>query len=229
MKFLRNTFAFLLIPAICAAGYTLVKKFLYFTVSAGSLYVPFWIGILCYIVFQIVFYKPMRTYIFGHELSHAIAGILSGAKIKKFKLGAESGSVVLTEDNIWITLAPYFFPIYTIAIIGIYVLLGWFTDIKQFYSYYLFLIGFSISFHIALTMYILSIEQPDLKVYGTFFSYIAILTVNIIAFALIASSAFVDDIDIKDVWLHAYDNILKIYKFLYIGVLEIWLTFQKTR
>jgi hypothetical protein len=171
----------------------------------------------------------MRTYIFGHELSHAIAGILSGAKIKKFKLGAESGSVILTEDNIWITLAPYFFPIYTIAIIGIYVLLGWFTDIEQFYSYYLFLIGFSISFHIALTMYILSIEQPDLKVYGTFFSYIAILTVNIIAFALIASSAFVDDIDIKDVWLHAYDNILKIYKFLYIGVLEIWLAFQKTR
>ena len=229
MKFLRNIFAFLLTPAVCATGYALVKKFLYFTASVGSLHIPFWIGILCYIVFQVVFYKPMRTYVFGHELSHAIAGILSGARIKKFKVGARSGSVVLTKDNIWITLAPYFFPIYTIAIIGIYVLLGWFTDIKQFRSYYLFLIGFSISFHIALTIYILSTEQSDLKVYGTFFSYIAILTVNIIIFTLIASFIFVDGIDIKDICLHAYDNILKIYKFLYSGVLEIWLAFQKTR
>jgi hypothetical protein len=171
----------------------------------------------------------MKTYVFGHELSHAAAGILSGAKIKKFKVGAESGSVVLTKDNIWITLSPYFFPIYTIAIMCIYILLGWFTDIKQFYSYYLFFVGFSISFHIALTVYILSIEQPDLKVYGTFFSYIAIFMVNIIVFTFIASFAFVDGIDIKDICVQSYDNILKIYEFLYYGVLEIWLAFQKTR
>ncbi len=174
MKFLRNFFAFLLIPAVVVASYTLIKSFLYFTVSSGNRYIPFWIGILCYVVFQVILYRPIKTYVFGHELSHAIAGILSGAKIKKFNVGKESGSIVLTKDNIWITLAPYFFPIYTFALIIIYIFLSWFINKKQIYGYFLFLVGFSIAFHIALTIYILSIEQSDLRIYGTFFSYITI-------------------------------------------------------
>ncbi|GHT04964.1 hypothetical protein AGMMS5026_08460 [Endomicrobiia bacterium] len=222
MKFLRNIFAFLLIPAVGGAGYIFIKSFLYFTVLNVDRYIPFWIGILCYIVFQVILYKPMKTYMFGHELSHAIAGILSGAKIKKFDVGKESGSIALTKDNIWITLAPYFFPIYTSAVIIIYIFLGWFINIKQFYGYFLFLAGFSIAFHVALTIYILSIEQSDLKIYGTFFSYVIIFMVNIAVFVLLAALVFPDDIDVKDIFLRIFDNIADIYKF--IGVLEIWST-----
>jgi len=229
MRFLRNIIAFIAVPAIFAAGYTLAKNFLVFSISSGGKYIPFWIGVLSYITFQVVLYKPIKTYIFGHEISHAIAGILSGAKIKKFNVGESSGSVVLTKDNIWITLAPYFFPIYTLTIIIVYVCLGWFMDIKQLYGYYLFLIGFSVSFHIALTVYILSIEQPDLKVYGTFFSYVVILAVNIVVFTLLATLAFEDAISIKNVFFQVYHNIINVYKFIYNGVKEIWLAFQKTK
>ncbi|MDR3256077.1 MAG: hypothetical protein LBT18_00205 [Endomicrobium sp.] len=229
MKFLRNSFAFLLIPAVGAAGYIFVKNFLYFTAFVGNKYIPFWIGILSYIIFQVVLYKPIRTYVFGHELSHAIAGILSGAKIKKFNVGQESGKVVLTKDNIWITLAPYFFPIYTFAIIVIYIFLGWFLDITQFYEYFLFLVGFSIAFHVALTIYILSIEQPDLKVYGAFFSYVVIFAVNIVVFTLLAALAFPDGINVKKIFFQMFENMADVYKFIYTGVSEVWQAFQKTK
>ncbi|OEG71807.1 hypothetical protein ATZ36_12635 [Candidatus Endomicrobiellum trichonymphae] len=229
MKFLRNIFAFLLIPAVVVAGYTLIKSFLYFMVSSGNRHVPFWIGILCYVVFQVILYKPMKTYVFGHELSHAIAGILSGARIKKFNIRKESGSIVLTKDNVWITLAPYFFPIYTYIVIIIYIFLGWFVNIKQFYGYFLFLAGFSIAFHVALTTYILSIEQSDLRIYGTFFSYIIIFMANIAVFVLLAALVFPDDIGVKDICLRVFGNIADIYKFIYAGVLEIWSAFRETR
>ncbi|MDR0800812.1 MAG: hypothetical protein LBN01_04775 [Endomicrobium sp.] len=229
MKFLKNIFAFLLVPAVAAAGYTLIKNLLHFTVLTGNQHIPFWIGILCYIIFQIILYKPMKTYVFGHELSHAIAGILSGAKIKKFNIGEESGSVALTKNNIWITLAPYFFPIYTSAIIIIYLSLGWFTNIKQFYGYFLFLVGFSIAFHIALTIYILSIEQPDLRIYGTFFSYVVIFAVNIAVFTLLAALVFPGKINVKDISLQICGNIADAYKFIYTGVLEICSAFRETK
>jgi hypothetical protein len=229
MKFLRNIFAILLTPAVFAAGYALVRDILRFAALAGNRYIPFWIGILSYIVFQVVFYKPMKIYVFGHELSHAIAGVLSGAKIKKFNVNKESGSVVLTKDNIWITLAPYFFPIYTIAIVIIYTCLGWVTDTKRFYGYFLFFIGFSIAFHIALTTYILSVEQSDLKVYGALFSYIVILAVNIVIFALLACLVSQNAINIQDIFLQIFNNIVASYKFLYYGVSDICLAFQKTK
>jgi hypothetical protein len=229
MVFLRNIFAFLLMPAVGVSAYTLVKELIYFTASAGERYVPFWIGILSYIAFQVVFYKPMKTYIFGHELSHALAGILSGAKIKKFNVNEKSGNIILTKDNIWITLAPYFFPIYTFTVIILYICLGWFMDIRYFYGYFIFLIGFSIAFHIALTVYVLSIEQPDLKVYGVFLSYIVILSLNVIVFSLLLALVFPGEIDVKSVFLKMADNTIGVYKFIYVEASKIWQAFQKTK
>ena len=226
MKMIRSAAAFLAVPAIAAAAYALISAFLSFAGTSGSEYMPFWVGVFCYLVFQIAFYKPMRTYVFGHELTHAFAGVLSGAKIKKFKVGKESGHVVLTKDNIWITLAPYFFPIYTFAVIVIYLMLGWVTDIGALYSYYLFVIGFSIAFHIALTIYILGIGQSDLKVYGVFFSYAVIFTVNIAVFAFLMVLAFPQEINVKELFSVMYDNICVIYAAIYSGIKEIIAAFS---
>jgi hypothetical protein len=195
MRLIRNIIAFFAVPAVAVSAYSLVKNFLSFTAVSGGIYMPFWAGVLCYIIFQALFYKPMRTYVFGHELTHAVAGVLSGARIKKFKVSQTSGSVVLTKDNVWITLAPYFFPLYTFIIIVLYIMLGWIADIKLFYSYFLFAAGLSIAFHIALTVYILSIGQPDLKVYGVFFSYVFIIAVNVVVFSVLAALAFPAEID----------------------------------
>ncbi|MDR1696031.1 MAG: M50 family metallopeptidase [Endomicrobium sp.] len=151
-KTIRNAAAVFFVPAVAAAAYTLIKTFLSFSASSGNKHMPFWAGIFCYAVLHAAFYKPLKTYIFGHELSHAVAGLLSGARIKKFKVGKQSGSVVLTKDNIWITLAPYMFPIYVFVLIIAYLMLGWAADIRLFYGYFLFLAGFLIAFHAALTV-----------------------------------------------------------------------------
>ncbi|MCL2143888.1 MAG: hypothetical protein FWH43_00110 [Endomicrobia bacterium] len=228
MKFIRNFAAVLSIPIVAASAYTLIRTFLDFTGKSTDYYIPFWVGILCYVIFQIAFYKPMRTYVFGHELTHAFAGILSGAKVKKFKVGSESGHVVLTKDNIWITLAPYFFPIYTFAIIVIYLFLGWITDIKPLYPYFLFFAGLSIAFHAALTVYIIGIGQPDLKVYGVFFSYVLIIAVNVVVFSLLMALVFPDEADLKNLFMAMYGNSIDFYVFLHEGIMQIITAFEKT-
>jgi len=228
MKIIRNLFAFIAVPMVAAAAYTLIGTFLDFTGKSAGAYMPFWAGVLCYIIFQIAFYKPMRTYVFGHELTHAFAGILSGARIKKFKAGAESGHVVLTKDNIWITLAPYFFPIYTFAAIVIYIFLGWFTDIKPLYSYFLFFAGLTIAFHAALTVYIIGIGQPDLKVYGVFFSYVLIIAVNVIVFSLFMALVFPGEVSLPNLFAAMLKNIVNIYMFLYEGIFQIITAFKNS-
>lgn len=228
MKFIRNIFTVFFIPAILAIGYTFFKTFLTFAANSGDKFVMFWIGVLVYIVFQVIFYKPMRLYVFEHELSHAIAGILSGAKIKKFKVGKHSGSVVLNKDNICITLTPYVFPLYSIIIIGAYFLGGCFFDIRPLHNYFLFFIGMSSAFHIALTIYVLTIEQQDLRVYGVFFSYAVIFFVNFIVFTFILALVFFSEINIKAIFMEYLKNIIYIYKFIYYGALTVWVSFQKT-
>lgn len=228
MNYLRNIFAFLIIPPVLAAGYTFADNFFLFAANIQKQYIPFLIGIVFYIVFQIIFYKPMKTYVFGHELSHAIAGIISGARIKKFHVGNESGSVVLTKDNIWITLAPYIFPIYTIMVVVIYYMLGWFCEMEQLRSYFLFFVGLTIAFHIALTIHILGISQPDLKVYGKFFSYVAIFALNILIFSLLFILIFPYELEPKNYFMQMFQNIVNSYIFIFKGAKEIWLAFQKT-
>jgi hypothetical protein len=229
VRFLRSIIAFIAVPGVFVVGYAFIKNFLFFFISSCDKYIPFWAGVLSYIALQAILCRPIKIYIFGHEISHAIIGILSGAKIKKINVGKNSGSVVLTKNNILITLAPYFFPIYTFTVIIVYICLGWFMNIKQLYGYYLFLIGFSVSFHIALTIYTLFIEQLDLKVYGAFFSYVVILVANITILTLITVFIFEDAICVKNVFFQVYYNVINIYKFIYNGVKEIWPVFQKTK
>jgi hypothetical protein len=228
MRLIRNIFAFFAVPAVAVCAYSLIKSFLSFTAVSGGIYMPFWAGTLCYIAFQALFYKPMRAYVFGHELTHAAAGILSGAKIKKFKISQNSGSVVLTKDNVWITLAPYFFPLYTFIIVIVYIMLGWVADIKPLYPYFLFAAGVSIAFHIALTVYILSIGQPDLKVYGVFFSYVLIAAVNVVVFTLLCALAFPREIDAEALFKTMGENVCALYLYMFEGLKNIVKAFALT-
>jgi hypothetical protein len=228
MRFFRNIIAFSLVPAITTAGYTLVKNFLYCTVCVKSRYISFWVGVFCYVTFQGIFHKPIRTYILGHELSHAVVGILSGAKIKKISVKKKSGSVVLTKNSIWIGLAPYLFPIYTLAITVVYIFLNRFIDIRKFYEYFIFIIGFSIAFHITLTVHTLLIKQSDLKSYGIFSSYVLILAVNTVVFTLLIALIFPEEMNIKKISFQVLGNIEITYKIICAGALLVWQIFQKT-
>jgi len=53
--------------------------------------------------------RPTRTYVLGHELTHALWALLMGARVGGLKVGKSGGQVRTSKTNWAITLAPYFF------------------------------------------------------------------------------------------------------------------------
>ena len=74
-------------------------------------------GVLAFTVAWFALSHPVRAYVLGHELTHALWGLLFGARPSDLRVGATGGSVRLTKSNMIITLAPYFFPFYTFVVI----------------------------------------------------------------------------------------------------------------
>ena len=202
--------------------YDFFKLFFYFAEQTNINIVPFWLGIATYVLFQIIFFKPMSTYVFGHELTHALAGLLSGAQIKKFKVSRNKGSVTLTKNNIFITLAPYFVPIYPIIIIFVYFALAWFMDVVQIYSWFLFFSGIALAFYYALTFYAIKVGQEDMIIYGKFFSFIFVCFINIIMVVLILAWIFPSNIEINDFFVKVFNDCINFYKYIFIGVSKCW-------
>ena len=58
--------------------------------------------------------KPIRTYVLGHELTHAIWALLMGARVSGLTVRKAGGQVRTSKTNWAITLAPYFFPFYAV-------------------------------------------------------------------------------------------------------------------
>ena len=84
-------------------------------VPEGSFY--FFLGFFGYFGFQWAFFKPMRTYVFGHELTHAFAAWMSGAEVISFHVSKKGGAVTLTKTNLFVALAPYMFPLYALILL----------------------------------------------------------------------------------------------------------------
>jgi hypothetical protein len=134
-----------------------------------------------YILWLVVYFtmpKPVRTYILAHELTHALWGAMMGAKIFKMSVRRDSGSVTLSKTNFLITLAPYFFPLYTVLIVIAYYVLGIFYDPSPYYLWWLALVGFTWGFHFTFTISSLLQHQTDIQAYGLVFSYATIYLFN---------------------------------------------------
>ncbi len=144
-----------------------------------------------------IFPRPVRSYILAHELTHALWGLMMGASISKISVEDDHGAVVLSKTNFLITLAPYFFPLYTAMIIGLYYLLGIFYPVERYYLAWLGLIGFTWSFHLTFTVAALLQRQSDIRDQGRIFSYAVIYLANIIgicAWVVLVSSASTHDV-----------------------------------
>ena len=122
---------------------------------------------------------PVKAYVLGHELTHALWGILFGARPSDLKVGANGGSVRLTKSNMLITLAPYFFPFYTFVVIICALATYAFVRPLPFLPLWMFLIGFTWAFHVLFTLETLTHRQPDVKLYGRLFSWAFIFLVNV--------------------------------------------------
>lgn len=123
---------------------------------------------------------PVRTYVFGHEMTHAVWGLMFGARPSALKVGEKGGSVNLTKSNFLITLAPYFFPFYTFVVILAALAVSLFVRPLPWLPAWLFFVGFTWAFHVLFTLQTLTERQPDVTLYGRVFSWTFIYIANIL-------------------------------------------------
>jgi hypothetical protein len=121
----------------------------------------------------------VKTYVLGHELTHALWGLLFGAVPSKLRVSPAGGSVNLTKSNMLITLAPYFFPFYTFLVIVVALVTSAFIRPLPWLPLWMFAVGFTWAFHALFTLETLAQRQPDVKLYGRIFSWVFIFLANV--------------------------------------------------
>lgn len=214
-RIIKLLLAVILIPACIGVVKALIGQIVAMEeLSPQQFY--FLLGFICYLVIQVIFFKPIRTYIFGHELTHIVWSIIFGGEVKDFKVSKKGGSVLLTKTNFLINLAPYFFPIYTVIVLLIYYGAGVFVDVKPYVSYMLFLVGFTLSFHLALTFYALATKQPDVVKTGVIFSLVVILLINVVVIMLVLKIVTPDKIHLGKFFQESYTVMMKVWDWVII-------------
>ena len=147
-------------------------------------------GMGTYIVMHLFFFKPNYVYNLGHETVHVLSTWLSFGKAKNMKVSSEGGSVQTSKANFFISISPYFVPIYTILLCVAYFAISKFTDISGYMPYIVFFIGFTFTMHIILTVEALKVAQPDLIKTGYLFSLSIIYVINILLASFIIGLIF---------------------------------------
>lgn len=174
----------LLLPACVAIAYSTFRQVAESGDFRGSI-VFFLIGFTSYLTFFIAFRKPLRPYLLGHELTHALWVVLFRGRVHEIRLSDKRGQVKATKLNTLIALAPYFFPFYTVLVVVAYGIATLWVNFGIYHRLVLFAIGFTWSFHLLVNLYMLQRGQEDLRVSGRFFSLVLILLLNLVVLGLI--------------------------------------------
>ncbi len=157
----------------------------------------FGLGVVLWLVTFFGLPRPVVIYVFGHEATHALWVWASGGKVSGFRVGRDGGYVISDRVNVGISLAPYFFPIYSLAVLALWGALalvgldGWRfqwtvlgTETWPFRWLLFALVGATWAFHLTFTCWMIPKDQPDLRLHGTFFSLVVIYLANLVVLAL---------------------------------------------
>lgn len=189
-RFARWSIALALLPCLWAVLHQtgrLVPALMDEGVNAWWLYFA---GAASYIAFERLLTRPMWLYVFGHEMTHALTGMLSGAKVHSFKARSTGGEVRLSKSNAFIALSPYIVPLYLLVVVLIYTVTRRWWNPPQLLPAFQFLLGVALAFHISLTVSAVHRHQPDLKVLGLFLSGVLIVIGNTLIVAALGISLF---------------------------------------
>ncbi|MDO9541771.1 MAG: hypothetical protein Q7J98_05555 [Kiritimatiellia bacterium] len=189
MKTVRVIVGLFLLPC-CAA----VSRTIYFIVTAtgnyreaawGSFWLAVGLGLFLWLLVFAFLPAPVKSYVLAHELTHVLWGSLTGATVLGMRVSGKGGNVRLSECNFIVVLSPYFFPFYTIIMVGVWFLASVFMDLQRCFPLLLGAIGFTLGFHICFTVSALGRRQPDIEQYGRFFSYALIYFMNLLVIGLL--------------------------------------------
>jgi hypothetical protein len=189
MRFLKLLIGVLLLPACGALTMTAWRLAMQLSFAPRALdNSALWAFVAGYALWLAVFAflpKPMRTYVLGHELTHAVWALMMGARVGGLKVKKTGGQVRTSKTNWFIALAPYFFPFYAMLFIAIFFVAHAIWNLAAYLWVLFLLVGFGWSFHVTFTlMMLLTVKQPDVQSQGVVFSAVVIYCMNLLLMAL---------------------------------------------
>ncbi|MEZ5323574.1 MAG: hypothetical protein R3F19_00695 [Verrucomicrobiales bacterium] len=220
VTWVKNVAGVLMLPLCVVSTITFFSSFASAALEGAFWKTPeFWFFNLGMILWIIAFWglpRPVRVYVFGHEMTHALFVYLCGGRVEEFKVTPEGGHVVTDKNNLLISLSPYFVPFYTVIAVLAFVLIGAFFDLSHYHEGVFFgiggfkwawlmfgIIGLTWGFHFSFTGWMILKDQPDLRSNGTFFSLMLIYLINILMISglLVVASPSVQAGEFVHQWL----------------------------
>jgi hypothetical protein len=190
LKLLKFLIALALIPLVAGEVWTLIDL-ARSAASAGPLAERWFVWLAAgFVVWLVIFCLLPRTmwlYVLGHELTHAVAAMLAGGKVSSFQVTSKGGHVMTDKVNWWITLSPYFVPIYALIWTALWITVNWSYPLRAWQPILYFGIGLFWAFHVTFTASMAHRKQTDLTGQGVFFSLVVILLFNLLGFLLLLS------------------------------------------
>jgi hypothetical protein len=151
------------------------QEFRFFTLGSAA-----WVAIFFAGMWAFGEPRPLRVYVFGHELTHAIWVWAMGGKVMRFKVRRDGGHIITDTNNFLVALAPYFYPLYSLAVIAVYGVASVFYNMAPFTPLLFGLLGLTWAFHISFTLWMIPKGQSDLTYHGTVFSLVVIYVMNLL-------------------------------------------------
>ncbi len=190
VKFLKFLIALALVPFVAGEIWALVDL-ARAAIPAGQWRqvwaISFGVGVATWLLVFCFLPRTMWLYVLGHEFTHALAAMLAGGKVSAFQVSAKGGHVVTDRVNWWITLAPYFIPIYALIWMALWLSVDFWYPLRAYQPILYFGLGIFWCFHLTFTVSMFHLGQTDLSSQGLVFSTVIILMINLFFFLLLFS------------------------------------------
>jgi hypothetical protein len=167
---------FLMVPSLPGSA-ALFRSLLFFQFN-DLIQLALVVGAGVYLVMHLVLWRPIFMHVMGHELTHAFWSFVFGGRTKSLQVSPVGGQVTLSKTNFFVALAPYFFPFYTTLLVPVFLM-----SAPKYQPLISLLIGFTLAFHLALTLHSLREHQSDLVETGVLFSISFIYFMNLLVLA----------------------------------------------
>ena len=187
MKGIKFILALLLLPLVVAQMWTLVDLLAAWFPAGHWRATPSICVGLGFSAWLVVFFAlphPLWVYVLSHELTHALAVYLSGGKVYAIQVASTGGHVASDRVNWWISLSPYFIPLYTLIVMGLWYSINFYYSLHPYLPLLCLAFGFTFSFHVTYTISMLHKDQKDLISQGFFFSAVVIVAMNLLLVTL---------------------------------------------
>ncbi|MFA6435247.1 MAG: hypothetical protein WCW52_11185 [Elusimicrobiales bacterium] len=193
------TLTALLLSPLTAAAPLATAALAYSAFARPQAALPLLLGAALYCPLHFYPSRNRFFYVLAHELSHALAALASGVRIRKITVGKRGGFVALNSTSTLISLAPYFIPFYALAAGLAYGLAAFFMDMSPYRPLFTGAVGFLLAFHLLNTVDILAGPvQSDLKkAGGVFFSVSLVLLLNSLCLALALKLIFPELVSLR--------------------------------